>query len=283
MWMPPFRSTFTLGHLAGVPVRVTAGAVLVAGALMCVVGSIAVQVGLGVAAYGLAAAVAVAVPASFLAHELGHALIARRLSVRVSEVRLLAFGARTRLEEHARTPRAHVAIAAAGPVTSIALGIGIVAVGWVLLRQGHDGLVADTLVFLGAGNIVLGTFNLLPGLPLDGGAILVGWLWARRSDRTLAVQRGLEVGHVLGSALVLAGGTWAVAQQSPAAVWPVAVGTQLFLGARAGRAAAAAAEDYRPEENELVLVDAVPGSAASVDFIDLVALEARAEASEQAA
>lgn len=273
VWMPPFRSTFTLGHLAGVPVRVTAGAVLVVGALMCTVGSIAVQVGLGLAAYGLAAAVAVAVPASFLAHELGHALMARRLSVRVGEVRLLAFGARTRLEERPGTPGEQVAIAAAGPVASIALGIGIVAVAWVLLRQGHDGLVADTLVLLGAGNVLLGTFNVLPGLPLDGGAILVGWLWARRSDRTLAVQRGLEVGHVLGSALVLAGGTWAVAQQSPGAVWPVAVGAQLFLGARAGRAAAAAAEEHRPQEDEIVLED----------VIDLVALEARAEASEQAA
>ncbi|TCO53524.1 site-2 protease family protein [Actinocrispum wychmicini] len=150
-------------------------------------------------AFLLAAAFAVLLGASVLAHELGHCVVALRFGLPVRRVRLFLLGG---LSEVTRTPRkpAHEGlVAAAGPGVSIVLAALF---GATLLVIPHDGALWVLLLECTAANIAVAVFNLLPGLPLDGGRMLRAGVWAltgRRSRGTTAaaVGGGLVAGALL--------------------------------------------------------------------------------------
>lgn len=108
-------------------------------------------------------------------HEFGHVLVARRFDCPTSEITLLPIGGIARLERLPRDPKQALAVALAGPAVNVALAIALFA----LLVSSYArvpsplpaelGLSLDTLLFV---NLTLAMFNLLPGLPLDGGRAL---------------------------------------------------------------------------------------------------------------
>src|SRR5690606_37248308 len=116
-----------------------------------------------------AAVVAVLFLACLLAHELAHALVARRQGIGVRGITLWLLGAVSELDGDPQTPRAEFLIAAVGPFVSLVLG-GVAAAGAYLVDAGNP-VVAVALVWLAGVNILLAIFNLLPGAPLDGGRI----------------------------------------------------------------------------------------------------------------
>lgn len=113
---------------------------------------------------------------SVLLHELGHALVARRYSIRTLEIVMLPIGGLARLE---RSPRAHeeIWVALAGPVVNLLLA-GILfawlfATGAPLLPAAWDEITDESLLpMLATANLILAGFNLLPAFPMDGGRIL---------------------------------------------------------------------------------------------------------------
>ena len=137
--------------------------------------------------------------ASVLVHELGHALVARRLGVPTASIELHFFGGAAQITGMPKRPRDEIAIAAAGPAVSFALA-----------GLGH-GLAAVTglplLSLLGWVNLALGAFNLLPVFPSDGGRILRAWL-ARRRGLVGATELALKVARVACIALGVAGLAW---------------------------------------------------------------------------
>lgn len=229
-----FRSdtSLTLGRVAGVPVRIGPGAALLAGALTVLLGS-RWAVTDGAVAYAFSAAAAVGFLVSILLHELSHAVVARRHGVAVSEIRLVLFGGLAKLERQAPSPRAEMAIAAAGPLASIAVAVAGVAAVFALRDQDLAEGWVGALGWLAVINGILGAFNLLPGLPLDGGRILIGWLWRRRGDRPSAVQSAAKVGRVLGIALIAIGAAELLLLQSFTGLWTALVGNLLMGAARA--------------------------------------------------
>jgi Zn-dependent protease len=192
-----------LGRIARIEVRTHWSLLLVAllVAQLLAVGVLPSAVpGQPAAAYWAAGALsAVTFLAAVLAHELAHALTARRFGIPVERVTLWLLGGVTELGHEARSPRAEAAIAASGPATSLALG-GAFA-GAALLSSG-SGLVTATLAWLAAVNLVLGIFNLLPAAPLDGGRLLRAALWHRYRDRTRAAHASARAGSVLGVVLI---------------------------------------------------------------------------------
>lgn len=133
---------------------------------------------------------------SVLLHELGHALMARRLGVRMASIDLHFFGGAARMVDMPRTARDEIAIAAAGPAVSFALaglGLGL-------------GMFAGVpfLAELGWVNLILGAFNLLPVFPSDGGRILRALLAPRRG-LVAATDIAVKVGRVAAIALGLIG------------------------------------------------------------------------------
>jgi Zn-dependent protease/CBS domain-containing protein len=152
--------------------------------------------------------------ASVLAHELSHSLLARRFGIRVRDITLFIFGGASTLEGEAQRPRDEALIAAAGPLTSLAIGALLLGLD---AATGQDQLVA-IFGWLGFINITLGLFNLIPGFPMDGGRILRAILWKIRGDRNAATRNAAGVGRLFGY-LLIAGGVFLIFQ-----------GATLFMG-----------------------------------------------------
>jgi Zn-dependent protease len=114
-------------------------------------------------AVGLASALGVV--ASILAHELSHAVIARHHGSAVQDITLWMFGGVARLGAQAGNPTTELEIAVAGPATSVAIGATCLVL--TVIGAGADApdLLTIALAWLGAINVVLAVFNLLPGAP----------------------------------------------------------------------------------------------------------------------
>lgn len=184
-------------------------------------------------AYWVAGAVAaVAFLGGVLAHELGHAAVARRHGVGVEGITLWVLGGVARLEGQARTPDDELRIALAGPAVSVALAAssaaGAVMAGWLGLPR----LVAAVLGWLALVNAVLAGFNLMPAAPLDGGRVLAAVLWRRTGDAVLARQRAARAGRTFGRVLVVLGIVQALLGLA-AGLWLALVGWFIVVAARA--------------------------------------------------
>jgi Zn-dependent protease/CBS domain-containing protein len=136
--------------------------------------------------------------ASVLAHELSHAVLARRFGLKVTGITLFIFGGAATLEGEPERPRDEAVIAAAGPLSSLLVG---------LILLGLDAMVSQPqlnalLGWLGFINVTLGVFNLIPGFPMDGGRILRALLWKVRGDRFGATKNAALVGRGFGYLLI---------------------------------------------------------------------------------
>jgi Zn-dependent protease len=184
-------SELTLLSVRGVPVRVHVALVVMIGLLAGLSGW-----RLGGAAAAQTLAFAVGLLASVTAHEVGHAAMAARFGIPAVAIVLTPMGGAVQMVRCRVPPSVDVAVALAGPLTSLALA-GVTGALWAA-----SGL--DALRVLAALNLGLGVFNLVPAMPLDGGRVLRGLLVAR-----LGLERGarvaLAVAVLLTAALAIVG------------------------------------------------------------------------------
>lgn len=198
-----------LGRIAGVPVQAHWSALVLPLLIMDALATALLPhsvPGQGAAAYWVAgAAVAAAFVVSLCAHELAHALVARRKGRTVRSVTLWMLGGMTVIEGDASDPRSELAIAIAGPVTSFLCGAasGGLALGLMALHGHRLALVGAA--WLAATNVVLAVFNLLPGSPLDGGRVLSALVWRHTGDRSRARATAARTGRTTGVALMTLG------------------------------------------------------------------------------
>jgi Zn-dependent protease len=139
--------------------------------------------------------------ASVLAHELSHAVLARRLGLRVKGITLFIFGGATQIDAEAARARDEALIALAGPLTSLVLG-GLLFAGAAVVEQEQARVLFEWLGFI---NVALGVFNLIPGFPMDGGRVLRAILWRVRGDRLVATRNAATVGRAFAFLLVIGG------------------------------------------------------------------------------
>lgn len=143
---------------------------------------------------------------SIIIHEIAHAFIAQQEGINTLEIRLHIFGGYARLAGDPKTALAELRIAIAGPVASFLLGAFFMMC--VILTQAFapDAVrlsLRELFLWLFRGNIALAMFNLIPGLPLDGGRVLRAYLWHRSNDilaATLVAKRlGVGLSYMLAS------------------------------------------------------------------------------------
>jgi len=167
--------------------------------------------------------------ASILAHEFAHALMARVEGLKIYDIQLHVFGGWTRLVGEPSMPLADLRIAIAGPSMSFLVGIlflvCLLIVEWIGPVNPLRLPLRETFRYLFLGNFVLAMFNLLPGLPLDGGRALRAWLWHRSGDvlaatRT-ATRMGVGIAYMLSSFGIFSALWW---HDYLTAVWMVIVG-----------------------------------------------------------
>nr|WP_240968861.1 site-2 protease family protein [Streptomyces sp. HNM0575] len=142
---------------------------------------------------------------SLLAHELAHAVLARRNGIEVDDIVLWLLGGAARLKSEASNPAAELRIAGVGPLVSLALGGVFVLGAWLLSLASAPGIVVEVVAWLGAINVLLAVFNSVPAAPLDGGRLLRAFLWWRTGDRLKATAGATAAGRVFGWLLVLLG------------------------------------------------------------------------------
>src|SRR6266566_3987166 len=112
---------------------------------------------------------------SVLLHELAHSLVARRRGLTVKNITLFIFGGVSNIEQEPKSPGVEFQMAVVGPLTSLLIG----AICYLLLLplRGTRSPLEGILFYLAVTNILLGVFNLIPGLPLDGGRVLRSIVW----------------------------------------------------------------------------------------------------------
>ncbi|MEU9848994.1 site-2 protease family protein [Streptomyces sp. NPDC047985] len=143
--------------------------------------------------------------ASLLAHELAHAVVARRNGVAVDDIVLWLLGGVARLKSEASSPAAELRIAGVGPLVSLLLGGLFVLGAWLLTLVSAPGLLIEVAAWLAGINLLLAIFNALPAAPLDGGRLLRAFLWWRTGDRLRATAGATAAGRVLGWLLAALG------------------------------------------------------------------------------
>ena len=201
--------------------------------------------------------------ASVLIHELSHAFVARMEGIRIHDTQLHIFGGWVRLVGEPPTPMAELRISIAGPVSSFLLAIFFWL--WLFAVQTLSGgslesrAAAAAFFYLAAANLFLAMFNLLPGLPLDGGRALRAILWHKRKDILSATRTTMKLGVWLAYLLITYGlllVAFSIArgrlwQDFVVAVWLLILG--IFLKS-------AAESDYRYREQQSASKQAQPGA-----------------------
>ncbi len=176
---------------------------------------------------------AVALLASVLLHELAHALAARRFGFPVIGITLWAFGGYTSYRPVRDTPGREAAIAASGPAATLVLAIAAW-IGWQQIPG--TTMLADILAAIALANALVAVFNMLPGLPLDGGGVLSAGVWALTKSKTRGQRFAAFAGMVLAALVVAAPFVLSVRTGAQADLGFVVVsallGVFLFFGAR---------------------------------------------------
>jgi Zn-dependent protease len=150
--------------------------------------------------YLVAAAFVILLYASVLVHELSHCVVARAFNLAVRRILLYPLGGFSEIEQEPPTPGKEFLVSVAGPLTSLALaGCGF-ALNAVLNLGGIPRVLIDQLIFA---NLLVGIFNLLPGLPLDGGRILRSGVWKATGRPGTATIAAAWAGRVLAVLLVV--------------------------------------------------------------------------------
>ncbi|HEY5249214.1 MAG TPA: M50 family metallopeptidase, partial [Dermatophilaceae bacterium] len=195
--------------------------------------------GIGLGGYAVAAGFAVLLLISVFAHEASHAVVATRLGYRVNRVVADLWGGHTAYESSATRPGASALVAIAGPAANALLAV----VGWLAMPVDPFGITSELIGAVVWTNAFVAGFNLLPGLPLDGGFLVDSLVWRVTGSRESGLIAAGWCGRVVTVLVVL----WFVAVpvlkgRSPdlyGIMWGLFIGSFLWVGAtnaiRSGR------------------------------------------------
>jgi Zn-dependent protease/CBS domain-containing protein len=213
----------------GIPVYVSPYWFIIAGVFIIIYANDLSSTLSGDTRYVVAAAFVVLLYLSVLVHELAHSVVARGYGLPVRRILLYPLGGVSEIEREAPTPGREFAVAGAGPALSLVLGF----IGWGLAQLVPDGVTGLVIRELMFANFIVGLFNLLPGLPLDGGRMLRAVIWKFTKKPTTATYAAAWVGRGLAIALLvipffsgsLAGGDFV------SMIWVVVIAAFMWTGA----------------------------------------------------
>ncbi len=228
---------------------------------------------------------------SVLAHELSHALVARRFHMPVSSITLFLLGGVANLSKEPPSAGAEFLMAAAGPLTSLVIGLvglGVAQIAdQIVGRAPAFDVVGVLALYLGTTNLLLAGFNMIPGFPLDGGRVLRSIIWGVARDRSRATRIAARGGQVVAGLLFLFG-IWRaiVLEDAVAAVWMGMIAYFLYTAAsgaleqervagavRGVRVASLMSQEFRVVHPrtplaELVYAHVLPHNARAVAVVD---------------
>jgi Zn-dependent protease/predicted transcriptional regulator len=183
--------------------------------------------------YALGLASALLLFASILAHEFGHALVARRRGVQVEEIDLWLLGGVARMSGEPTTAEDELHFALAGPAVTAVVAALFGALAVALPSSAPAALRALVSYQVQINLLILG-FNLVPAFPLDGGRVARALIWRRTGDMAAATNTAAGLGRVFGY-LLIAFGVLVAFSGEPAGLWFAVIGVFLVSAATAER------------------------------------------------
>src|SRR5229473_4722904 len=204
-YAPSMAPTIRLGKILGIEVGLNWSLVLFYALIVWTLATDVLPVDVknqGALTYWVVGAVGgVVFYACLLAHELAHALVARRYGVKVSGITLWLFGGVSKLDGEPPSAGAEALIAGVGPLTSLAVALVVLLLSLLPLPA----LVADLFAWLAFVNLALAVFNLVPAFPLDGGRLLSSFFWWRSGSRQRGVHSAVRIGRVFAYLMIAFG------------------------------------------------------------------------------
>lgn len=223
-----------IGSLRGAPVYLGRTWPLIAAVIVVIFGPrvSGVLPGLGYRGYLVALVYAVLLLLSVLAHELCHAIVGQWRGYHVRAILADLWGGHTTYDSEDASPLSSALVSVVGPLSNAALAL---IAWWALLPQTTGGVPRLlTLAFIWS-NAFVAAFNLLPGLPLDGGFLVEALVWALTGSKSLGLLVAGWCGRAVTAALVGWAVVWPLVQgHSPDTVtvlWSVVLAGFLWLGA----------------------------------------------------
>ena len=233
---PTARDGLRLGRVLGVPVYVAPSWFVLAAFVVLVYGPALAGDGDRLRAYVAAAAFALLLLASVLLHEIGHCVVARAFALPVRRITVTFLAGLTEITEPPQTPAREYAVAVAGPMVSLLLA----GLSYAVAPVADDGsLVRFLLMTMAYANAAVAVFNLLPGLPLDGGRVLRAGVWRLTGDQHGSTRAAAWSGRVVGVVVVptvLLGVPTLLGRGEPtllSVAFAVLIGGFIYLGATA--------------------------------------------------
>ncbi|GAA4920325.1 site-2 protease family protein [Streptomonospora salina] len=224
----------------GIPVYVTPSWLIIAAVITLIYEPVVERtLHLGPLSYVVAFVFAVLLYASVLIHELAHCVTARMFGLPVARITLYMLGGLSQIEREAPTPGREFLVAVSGPVLSLALAAAGFAGYWLVDPQ----TVVGVLVWqLWVANLLVGVFNLLPGLPLDGGRLVRAAVWALTRRPYAGTVVAAWGGRLLAVAIVAVPVLYGLATGSApdlfGMVWAVLLASFMWMGAASALRAA---------------------------------------------
>ena len=196
----PVGNGIVVARPFGIPVLISPYWFIIAGVFIVIYANDLAQTLHGAVRFFVAAAFVVLLYLSVLVHELSHSLVARGYQLPVRRIMLYPLGGVSEIEQEPQTPLREFCVSAAGPGLSLVLG----AAGFFLMQAFEYDSIPWTLArSLMVANIIVGVFNLLPGLPLDGGRMLRAVIWKITGKPATATVAAAWAGRIIAIGLLV--------------------------------------------------------------------------------
>ncbi|MEO6471964.1 MAG: site-2 protease family protein [Aeromicrobium sp.] len=227
--------TIRLGRLRGIDLLIRPSLLFMAAVLISLFAPrFATNTNTNTNSYVLASLFVFALYASVLVHEIAHVVLARHYRMPVASITLHLLGGETAIEGESRGPAQEFWTSIVGPLAS--LGIGAIA--WIIAGQLDTGDAHDVMSSIAAVNIVVAVFNLVPGLPLDGGRVLRSIVWGTSGNEATGTKAAGWLGRIFAVVVLIVPVLWLIRDQDSSAAADLIVGILVawFLWTGAGHA-----------------------------------------------
>ena len=164
---------------------------------------------------------------SIVFHELTHSLVARRFGLPIKGITLFIFGGVAEMEAEPARPKVEFLMAVAGPIASLVLAAVFLQIETLATAWGWPVAIVGVVHYLGALNLILAAFNLVPAFPLDGGRMLRAALWHWMGDLRRATRIASQIGSGFAIGLMLLGGLAFIQGNFIAGMWWLLIGAFL--------------------------------------------------------
>jgi Zn-dependent protease/CBS domain-containing protein len=196
----PVGNGIVVARPFGIPVLISPYWFIIAGVFIVIYANDLATTLHGPVRFFVAAAFVVLLYLSVLVHELSHSLVARGYDLPVRRIMLYPLGGVSEIEQEPQTPLREFCVSAAGPALSLVLGVA----GFFLMDAFTYESIPWTLArSLMVANIIVGVFNLLPGLPLDGGRMLRAVIWKITGKPATATVAAAWAGRIIAIGLLV--------------------------------------------------------------------------------